>query len=152
MPAPLPEKREHYSTVGGKGSHDDYTAIALFEGKDGQRDAVIGARPIIQSSRHPLRESASQLLRRLSFVQAWFRPGAHHIWRGRWRFLAAFPAGTPAWAPGHASGCGWRCPIPAGRDLSRQTVETIKQAAPAVQAVSGGTVSGCTHNLNGING
>lgn len=42
MPAPLPEKRECYYSVGGSGSLDDYTAIALFEGKDGKRDAVIG--------------------------------------------------------------------------------------------------------------
>ena len=42
MPAPLPEKRELYYTVGGSGRLDDYTAIALFEGKDGKRDAVIG--------------------------------------------------------------------------------------------------------------
>jgi len=42
MPAPLPEKRERYFTIGGSGKLEDYTAIALFEGQDGKRDAVIG--------------------------------------------------------------------------------------------------------------
>jgi hypothetical protein len=42
MPEPLPEKRERYFTVAGSGKLEDYTAIALFEGKDGKRDAVIG--------------------------------------------------------------------------------------------------------------
>jgi len=42
MPEPLPEKRERYFTVGGSGKLEDYTAIALFEGKDGKREAVIG--------------------------------------------------------------------------------------------------------------
>jgi len=42
MPEPLPEKRGRYFTVGGSGKLEDYTAIALFEGKDGKRDAVIG--------------------------------------------------------------------------------------------------------------
>ena len=42
MPEPLPEKREHYYTVGGSGELHDYTAIALLEGQDGKREAVIG--------------------------------------------------------------------------------------------------------------
>ena len=42
MPEPLPEKREHYYTIGGSGELNDYTAIALFEGQDGKREAVIG--------------------------------------------------------------------------------------------------------------
>ena len=42
MPEALPEKRERYFTVAGSGILEDYTAIALFEGKDGKRDAVVG--------------------------------------------------------------------------------------------------------------
>ena len=42
MPEPLPEKREHYYTISGSGELNDYTAIALFEGQDGKREAVIG--------------------------------------------------------------------------------------------------------------
>jgi hypothetical protein len=42
MPESLPEKRERYFTVSGSGKFKDYTAISLFEGKDGKRDAVIG--------------------------------------------------------------------------------------------------------------
>jgi hypothetical protein len=42
MPEPLPEKRERYFTIGGSGKLEDYTAIALFEGQDGKRDAVLG--------------------------------------------------------------------------------------------------------------
>ena len=42
MPEPLPEKRERYYTVGGSGELHDYTAIALLEGQDGKREAVIG--------------------------------------------------------------------------------------------------------------
>ena len=42
MPEELPQKRERYFTVGGSGKLDDYTAIALFEGQNGKRDAVIG--------------------------------------------------------------------------------------------------------------
>jgi hypothetical protein len=42
MPELLPEKRERYFTIGGSGKLNDYTAIALFEGQDGKRDAVLG--------------------------------------------------------------------------------------------------------------
>ena len=49
MPDPLPEKRERYFTVAGSGALEDYTAIALFEGKDNKRDAVIG----IKLKNHP---------------------------------------------------------------------------------------------------
>ena len=42
MPEPLPEKRERFYTIGGSGELNDYTAIALFEGQDGKREAVIG--------------------------------------------------------------------------------------------------------------
>ena len=42
MSEPLPEKRERYYTIGGSGDLHDYTAIALFEGRDGKREAVIG--------------------------------------------------------------------------------------------------------------
>ena len=42
LPEPLPEKRERYYTIGGSGELSDYTAIALFEGQDGKREAVIG--------------------------------------------------------------------------------------------------------------
>jgi hypothetical protein len=42
MPETLPEKRENYYTIGGSGELNDYTAIALFEGQDGKREAVIG--------------------------------------------------------------------------------------------------------------
>ena len=42
MSEPLPEKRERYYTIGGSGELNDYTAIALFEGQDGKREAVIG--------------------------------------------------------------------------------------------------------------
>jgi hypothetical protein len=42
MPQLLPEKRERYYTVGGSGELHDYIAIALFEGQDGKREAVIG--------------------------------------------------------------------------------------------------------------
>jgi hypothetical protein len=42
MPELLPEKRERYFTIGGSGKLKDYTAIALFEGQDGKRDAVLG--------------------------------------------------------------------------------------------------------------
>ena len=42
MPEALPEKRERYYTVGGSGELHDYTAVALFEGQDGKREAVIG--------------------------------------------------------------------------------------------------------------
>ena len=38
----LPPKRDRYYTIGGSGELEDYTAIALFETPDGQRDAVIG--------------------------------------------------------------------------------------------------------------
>jgi hypothetical protein len=38
----LPEKRERYYTIGGSGKLNDYAAIALFEGQDGKREAVIG--------------------------------------------------------------------------------------------------------------
>ena len=42
MPEELPDKRERYFTVGGSGKFEDYTAIALFEGQNEKRDAVIG--------------------------------------------------------------------------------------------------------------
>lgn len=49
MPEALPQKRERYFTVAGSGTLEDYTAIALFEGKDNKRDAVIG----IKLKNHP---------------------------------------------------------------------------------------------------
>jgi hypothetical protein len=38
------EKRDRYYTVGGSGTLDDFTAIALFQGNNGKRDAVIGVK------------------------------------------------------------------------------------------------------------
>ena len=38
----LPEKVDPYWTVGGSGGPEDFTAIALFETPNGDRDAVIG--------------------------------------------------------------------------------------------------------------
>jgi hypothetical protein len=38
----LPEKVDPYWTVGGSGKPEDFTAIALFQTPNGDRDAVIG--------------------------------------------------------------------------------------------------------------
>ncbi len=38
----LPEKVHPYWTVGSSGEPEDFTAIALFETPNGERDAVIG--------------------------------------------------------------------------------------------------------------
>lgn len=40
----MTEKKDRYYTVGGSGTFDDFTAIALFQGKSGKRDAVIGVK------------------------------------------------------------------------------------------------------------